>query len=220
MKLSDLSIDRIVSSLFEENAYLVRLSTRTDCVVVDPGLDPDAIIEHLEREGLTPAALLITHGHSDHVAGNAALKTRWPECPLVIGEADAEKLTDPQLNLSAAFGLPLRSPPADRTVVDGEVFEAAGLSIRVLEIPGHSRGHVVYLVEATEPPVVFVGDVIFAGGIGRTDFPDGDTQALLDGIHRKLFTLPEATILYPGHGPDTTVGHEKEFNPFVGRRST
>jgi glyoxylase-like metal-dependent hydrolase (beta-lactamase superfamily II) len=165
--------------------------------------------------GVLPNAILITHGHSDHIAGNAALKQRWPDCPIVVGKAEAAKLIDPDLNLSAMFGLPMVSPAADATVSDGDTYEAAGMCIKVLEIPGHSAGHVVYQIEGAQPAIVFVGDVIFAGSVGRTDFPDGDFDRLAQGIRDKLFTLPDETILYPGHGPSTTVGREKRSNPFV-----
>ena len=121
------------------------------------------------------------------------------------------------LNLSAAFGLSIVSPPADQTVADGERISVAGLELRVLGIPGHSVGHVVYLYETVSPPIAFVGDVIFAGSIGRTDFPDGDFNELISGIRQKLFTLPDDTVLLPGHGPATSVGQEKRDNPFVGR---
>ena len=209
-------LDTILSTPFEENAYIARLEGRNDCLVVDPGLEPEKILEHLEAERLVPAAVLNTHGHSDHVAGNAALKQQWPECPIVIAAAEAAKLTDPQLNLSASFGIEIVSPPADITVEDGDTYTAGGIGLRVRSIPGHSAGHVVYLVEDHEPALVFVGDVIFAGGIGRTDFPNGDFEQLKEGIHAKLFTLPDETVLLPGHGPPTTVGQEKRTNPLVG----
>ena len=216
MKESDFDLTRIVSAGFDENAFVARLKDRDDCLVFDPGLEPEKILKHLEQHALRPAAILNTHGHSDHIGGNGAIKARWPDCPLVIGAGDAPKLTDPELNLSAAFGLELRSPPADTTVEDGQVYSAAGFSLHVLAIPGHSVGHVAFLWKDHDPQVVFVGDVIFAGSIGRTDFPDGDFDQLAAGIHQKLFTLPESTILLPGHGPPTTVGQEKRTNPFVG----
>jgi hydroxyacylglutathione hydrolase len=212
----EMQLETIYSAPFGENAYVVRLEGRGDCLVVDPGLEPEKIVEYLEAAGLLPAAILNTHGHSDHVGGNAAMKRRWPECPLVIGSAEAAKLTDPMLNLSAIFATPLISPAADVTVEDGEIYSAGGFDLRVRLLPGHSSGHVVYIWEARDPPVVFVGDVIFAGGIGRTDFPDGNFRQLEAGIHKLLFSLPDETRLLPGHGPPTTVGQEKRHNPFVG----
>jgi glyoxylase-like metal-dependent hydrolase (beta-lactamase superfamily II) len=206
----------IVSDPFQENTYITHLDGRSDCLVVDPGLEPEKILDHLTTHQLTPAAILITHGHSDHIAGNGALKRRWPDCPIVIGAADAPKLTDPVLNLSAGFGFRLASPPADVIVNDGDMYRAAGLELKVLAIPGHSAGHVVYLWQGGTPALAFVGDVIFAGSVGRTDFPDGNFQQLARGIRDKLFTLPDATLLYSGHGPATTVGRERRSNPFVG----
>jgi hydroxyacylglutathione hydrolase len=213
---SDLKLGRIVSAPFDENTYIAHLAGRSDCVVFDPGFEPQAIIDYLDEYGLTPAAIVCTHGHSDHIAGNHTLKGRWPECPLIIGEGDAEKLTDPNLNLSAPFGVKLTSPPADRLLREGETFEAAGLEFEILEAPGHSIGHIVLVCRQTEPWYVFGGDVLFAGSIGRTDFPDGNFDDLQNAIHRKLFTLPDDTIVLPGHGPETTVGREKRSNPFVG----
>jgi len=206
----------IVSLPFEQNTYIVHLKDRNDCVVIDPGLEPGKILNFLARRRLEPEAILNTHGHGDHIGGNAALKKRWPKCPLIVGNADAAKLTDPQQNLSARFGIPMVSPEADTTVDDGDRFEAAGFAWRVLGIPGHSPGHVVFLWEGESPALAFVGDVIFAGSIGRTDFPDGNHAQLIRGIRTKLFTLPDETILLPGHGPATTVGEEKRSNPFVG----
>lgn len=212
----ELTIGRIVSMPFDENTYVAHVPGRDDCIVFDPGLEPEAILEYLDEHALAPTAILCTHGHSDHIAGNGALKRRWPECPLVIGIGDAPKLTDPQLNLSAPFGLPMVSPPHDQTVDDGDLYEAAGTRLDVLTAPGHSIGHVVFLCRDTQPWTLFGGDVLFRGSIGRTDFPDGDFESLREAIHSKLFTLPDETIVLPGHGPATTVGREKRSNPFVG----
>ena len=209
-----MEIHTIVSDIVFENAYVAWLPERTDAVVVDPGLDAESILDFLEQRGLALAAILNTHGHGDHIAGNAAMKHAFPQAPLIIGANDAPMLADAQANLSAALGFPITSPPADRTVVEGDAVEAAGMTFEVYEIPGHSRGHVVYLYRGT-PYRVFGGDVLFRGGVGRFDFPGGSQEALFGGIRKKLFTLPPDTVVYPGHGPVTTVGHEKQTNPFL-----
>lgn len=216
MTASALQLATIVSPLFAENAYIAHLEGRRDCLVIDPGLDPESILSHLAENGLTPAAILNTHGHGDHIAGNAAMKERWPACPLVIGRGDAPLLRDPALNMSAAFGVGVTSPPADVLVDHGDTYSAAGFDLEVLEIPGHSPGHVVFVWRGAAPIHVFGGDVLFQGSIGRTDFPGGDFDRLEQGIHRHLFTLPDDTLVFPGHGEPTTVGAEKRSNPFVG----
>jgi glyoxylase-like metal-dependent hydrolase (beta-lactamase superfamily II) len=214
-----LEIRTVVSQPFEENTYVVWVPGRGDALVIDPGLEPDLILDLLRDEGLTPAAILNTHGHADHIAGNAALKEAFPGVPLVIGANEARLLTDAQANLSAPFGMLVTSPPADRTVREGDVVEAAGVRLEVLDVPGHSPGHVVFLAR-TRPLTVFGGDVLFRGSIGRYDFPGSDGRLLLEGIRGKLFTLPGDTVVYPGHGPVTTVAHEKRTNPFVGEGSS
>lgn len=219
MKFDEVEIRVVVSAAFQQNTYIVWRSGRDDCLVIDPGLEPDKIIDFLDTEGLSPAVILNTHGHSDHIAGNEALKKGWPECPLVIGEDEVEKLSDPRKNLSAMFGANLVSPPADRTVADGDVYSAAGFDLAVWAMPGHSAGHVVFAIQGQKPVVIFVGDVIFQGSIGRTDFPDGDFAQLAAGIKTRLFVLPDETVLLSGHGPATTVGRERRSNPFVGERA-
>ena len=210
------SVVPIVSRPFQENTYVARLTDRDDCLVVDPGLEPELILDYLAAQRLTVAMILNTHGHSDHIGGNAALKQAFPQAPLVIGEGDAPMLQDPNLNLSGFVGLRLVSPPADRTVREGEIVEAAGFRLEVRHIPGHTHGHVVFVWHEHQPVVVFGGDVLFAGSIGRTDFPGGDFQSLVANIRQKLFTLPGDTRVLPGHGPETTVAVERETNPWVG----
>ncbi len=214
-----LIIRSVTSAPFEENSYLIAVPGRRECVVVDPGLEPDRIFTELEALGLVPVAILNTHGHADHIAGNRAMKDRWPGCPLIIGAGDADKLTDAVGNLSAGFGLPMVSPPADRTVSEGDVIDLAGVRWTVRETPGHSRGHVVFIAHDFDPVIVINGDVLFAGSVGRTDFPDGDAQQLVASIRDKLFTLPDSTVVLTGHGPSTTIGEEKRSNPYVGVRA-
>ena len=213
--MPQIHIETIVSSPFEQNCFVVNLSDRNDCLIVDPGFEPQKIINFCEKQGWTPSAVLITHAHIDHIAGLNAITQKWPDVQTMLGENEADKLTNPNANLSAQYGTPLVCPQANETLSDGQTFTAAGIEIEVREIPGHSRGHVVYVIRATDPITVLVGDVIFAGSVGRSDFPDGDEKALYQGIREKLYSLPDDTTLYPGHGPSTTVGREKRSNPFV-----
>lgn len=215
--LASLQVRTIVSVPFDENTYVFWVEGQKEAVVVDPGLQPGKIVDLLNAEGLTPVAVLLTHGHTDHIAGNQRMKEVWPECPLLIGEGDAYKLTDPEANLSANYGFSVISPPADKTLVEGDTYQAAGLHFEVLETPGHSAGHITFVLKYDENTHLISGDVLFRDGIGRSDFPDGDTQALLDSIVKKLFTQPDDAIVYTGHGPLTTIGEEKVSNPYVGQ---
>ncbi|MEM9184944.1 MAG: MBL fold metallo-hydrolase [Planctomycetota bacterium] len=211
-----LRVESIVSVPFQENTFVFWIEGKPECFIVDPGMQPKKIVELVEAHGLTPEAVLLTHGHSDHIFGNQAMKDRWPDVPLVIGHGDAYKLTDPEANLSAGFGFPLITPTADRTVAEGAEQVLAGVPIRVLETPGHSAGHVAFVAEHGGQTHVISGDVLFRGGVGRTDFFDGDTEQLLESIREKLFPLPDDAVVYPGHGPTTTIGFEREHNPFAG----
>lgn len=201
---------------FSENTYIVWQDDRDDCFVVDPGFEPTAVLDFLREEKLTVAAILNTHGHVDHIAGNAELKAAYPTAPLMIGHGDAPMLTDPKLNLSAGHGFDVISPTADRLLSDGEKLTIAGIEIEVRDLPGHSPGHVVFVIQQESPNIVMGGDVLFQGSIGRVDFPGGSFEVLHAGIKKHLWPLPDETIVYPGHGDSTTIGEEKRTNPYVG----
>jgi glyoxylase-like metal-dependent hydrolase (beta-lactamase superfamily II) len=209
-----LQVQTIVSLPFEENTYVV-WEEGAAALVFDPGLEPDLIVRFLRKRGLEVAAILNTHGHADHIGGNEALKQAYPLAPIITGAREAALLTDAKLNLSAPFGMPIVSPPADQLVREGDVLHLAGIRLEVLDVPGHSPGHVVFVYRG-EPCRAFSGDVLFRGSVGRTDFEGGSADLLLQGIRSKLFLLPGDTVIYPGHGPLTTVDHEKHTNPFVG----
>jgi hydroxyacylglutathione hydrolase len=212
---ASLQIHTIVSQPFEENSYVVWLTGRPDAVVIDPGLEPELILDLLKSRELDVAAILNTHGHADHIGGNQALKSAFPNAPLVIGVNEAFLLSDPNANMSAPLGVPIRSPQADSLVHEGDTMEFAGVRFEVLDVPGHSPGHVVF-VHRAEPVIVFGGDVLFRGSIGRYDLPNSNGRLLLEGIRTKLFALPPDTVIYPGHGPATTIAFERRSNPFVG----
>ena len=211
---SPFEVHRIISRPFFENTYVLRQSKSKDCLIVDPGFDPDAIIQLVDEHQLAPIAIVLTHGHSDHIAGVATMKQRWPLAPVLIGHGDAGKLSDPVANLSAGYGIDVISPPADTVLREGEDLQVGNFCATVVEIPGHSLGHVVFWFPS-DPILVLAGDVLFHEGIGRTDFPDGDFSSLKSGIMNKLYKLPDSAIVLPGHGEPTTIGHEKKHNPFV-----
>src|SRR5262245_13474568 len=141
-----LQINVVVSPPFMENTWILRREGNPGCVVVDPGFTPKQVIQFLKHEELTPELLLLTHGHADHIAGNQTLRGEWPTVPIVIGAGDAPMLSDPIANLSGLGGVKVTSPPADRLLKEGDIVEAAGLTFEVFDLPGHSPGHVVYLL--------------------------------------------------------------------------
>ena len=212
---TSLEIFVFVSEMFGQNAYLLRKTDTNACVLVDPSFDLDAILDFLKNNSLHLAAILNTHGHIDHIVGNERMKRHFPDAPLLIGELDAHKLVDPVANLSSGYGLEVISPPADDTVSHMEVISYAGVDFETRLTPGHSPGHVVWIVDETEVPVVINGDVLFDGSIGRTDFIDGSLEDLETSIREQLYTLPDDSIVLTGHGKLTTIGKEKATNPFV-----
>jgi hydroxyacylglutathione hydrolase len=215
MRQAVLQIVPILSMPFAENSYVLFREGSSQAVVIDPGLEPDLILHLLRKRNLHLTGILNTHGHADHIAGNAAMKEAFPEAPLLIGRGDAAMLDNPELNLSRPFGFDVISPGADRLLEENDPLYLAGIRFQVKNLPGHSPGHVVFLVEEERPMFVFGGDTLFEGSIGRFDFPGGSQDQLLSGIRQILFTLPDDTQIYPGHGNPTTIGVEKRQNPYL-----
>ncbi len=209
-----MQIDCLVMGAYETNCYILRSSeTAEDCLIVDPGLGPGRLIEYLREQKLNPVAIVLTHGHIDHIAGVAALREEFPDIKVYIHKLDAEMLTEPYANLSAMAGGAFSVEPADFSLDEQDVIEQAGVKLSVLHTPGHTPGGICLYSKAEG--IVFSDDVLFAESIGRTDFPNGSMKQLLGSVKEKLFTLPDETRVYPGHGPVTTIAHEKAHNPFL-----
>jgi hydroxyacylglutathione hydrolase len=209
-----MQIDRLILGELQTNCYVVRAEeSARDCLVVDPGADPDELIDLLDRQHLNPVATILTHGHADHIVGTAVLRQDHPQMRVYIHRLDAPMLTDPEANLSVYLGRLFAGEPADVLLEDGDAIDLAGIRLKVLHTPGHSPGGVC--LYASQENLVFVGDTLFAGSIGRSDFEGGDEDLLLESIRTKLLTLPDVTAVYPGHGMRTTIGREKRANPYI-----
>ena len=208
----------------EANLYVVASDEGNPCLIIDPGQESWATaIALVKRHGLTPVAVLATHGHFDHVADAARLADHYG-VPVWIHSTDRHLLTDPGAGLGPVLEGWLRailpdSPvePARLEVLDSiEHLELAGLSITVTHAPGHSRGSVLYTVDAHPQPLVFSGDVLFAGSIGRSDLVGSDHQAMLTTLRALVAHVPDQARILPGHGPSTTMARERVSNPYLG----
>lgn len=209
-------IETCVLGELQENAYLVFDEASATVVAIDPGDYPARLVERIEQSGARLVGILLTHGHWDHVGGVRELKAAF-DAPVYLHEADAP-LYERVVEQAELFGFHAEpQPPLDHAVKDGDVVELGPFRFEVIHTPGHSPGGVCYRMRDAggEADVVFVGDTIFAGGVGRCDLPGGSFEELIAGIRQKLLTLDDTTVLYPGHGPKTTVAAERETNPFL-----
>ena len=205
-----MNIVQIPNGIFAENCYLVVDEAARECAIVDPGEEAGLILHKLQETAARPVAIWITHAHLDHVLGLARVKAETG-APVWLHAAD-RPLYDAVPRQAAAYGLrcdPL--PPPDRAWAHGDVASVGSLRFGVRHAPGHAPGHVVLVCDGH----VLGGDVLFAGSIGRTDLPGGDSETLLASIERELLSLPDDTIVHTGHGPDTTIGRERRTNPFL-----
>jgi len=200
----------LTNGAFAENCYLVADPASGDAAIVDPGEDVDLFVARLRHEGWKLRAVWLTHAHVDHVAGVAALHERLP-APVWLHPAD-RALYDHAPAQAAMFGMEVAPPPPPAAAfADGATVSVGACTFTVIHTPGHTPGGVCLIGDG----LALVGDTLFAGSIGRTDLPGGDTKQLLASIHEKLLTLPDETVVYSGHGPATTIGAEKQSNPFV-----
>jgi len=195
----------------QANCHILGCMETKKAAVIDPGGDPDKILLSLARDQLTLEAIINTHGHFDHVAGNTALK-KATGADLMIHPLDAPLLKE-AAHSAAQWGIRVEdSPQPDRLLNDGDTVKVGNIVLTVLHTPGHTPGGICLWSDK----VAFVGDTLFAGSIGRTDFPGGDHQTLITSIRTKLFALPDDVTVYTGHMTNTTIGREKQFNPFCG----
>ena len=209
-----MKIDRLVLGEFQTNSHVVRSDeSATDCLIVDTGLDGGDLVRLLTQNQLNPVAVVLTHGHADHIVGLEAVRRQFPQIKTYIHRLDAPLLTYPQANLSVLAGVAFTTEPANVLLEEGDIVEEAGIRLEVLHTPGHTPGGICLYARAEG--IVFVGDTLFADSVGRTDFPGGDMDQLIESIRNKLFSLPDETAAYPGHGMRTTVGREKRMNPFL-----
>ena len=208
-------IDTVVLGDYQTNCFCVRQNEEAgDCLIIDPGMEPAPLVQMLKKNDYTPTDILLTHGHADHIGGVETLRQHWPKVRVAIHKDDATMLTRPAENLSLMAGAMIQARPAEILLnSENSDYEAAGLRFEVLHTPGHTPGGIC--LYASDEDILFAGDTLFAGSIGRSDFPGGNHRILIDMIRQKLLTLPEQTTVYTGHGPATTIGNEKKFNPFL-----
>lgn len=220
--MAEIKIGRMVLGVCQTNCYFLYREGGEECIVIDPADQGQSIYGALEKNGLRVSAILLTHGHFDHIwgldalrdAANAAAESAGTEAVKVYAhEAERELLGDVGRNISRQAGRPC-AVSADVYVKDGQEITAAGLSCRVIGTPGHTGGGCCYYFE--EAGFLLAGDTLFRESVGRTDFPTGSMGTLVRSIKDKLFVLPDDTKVYPGHGESTSILHEKQYNPFLG----
>lgn len=207
-----LDIVKIEVGLLMTNAYLLSREDADALLLIDPGGSSDKLISRINETGKPLGAMICTHGHADHIAATTALRNEYPDAEILIHPADRDMLTDPKLNLSEFMGMATTCPPTDRVLEDGQA-DVHGFRFTVLHTPGHTPGGISLYFP--DDKTVFCGDTLFEMSIGRTDLPGGDSGVFQKSITETLFHLPDDTVVCPGHGQDTSIGREKNHNPFV-----
>ncbi len=214
MAADNIIIQKYVVGIEYTNVYILHREGSAETVVVDPADHGDALADAMDKQGLHVCAILLTHAHFDHIGGVKELAERTG-ATVHIGEKETRLICDTDANLSAIYGPPKTVQP-DVFLKDDEEVTLAGITFRCLTTPGHTEGSCCYYVPNSDTaPILLAGDTLFEESVGRTDFPTGSMSALVRSVREKLLVLPEETIVYPGHGGVTTIGHEKQFNPML-----
>ena len=212
-KMKDLNIYSMVLGPVQTNTYLAVNPGTNECLIVDPAQDADRIIGQIDKLQAVPAAVLLTHGHADHILAVNDLKEHYNIPVLCCRDEDA-LLRDPWMNLSTGMpGMSDYRVAADTLLADEQELTLAGVRIKALATPGHTAGGMCYYLPDEE--VLFSGDTLFWRSVGRSDLPTGDEETLLISIRKKLLPLPDGTAVLPGHGPASTIGAERRQNPFI-----
>ncbi len=209
--MSELEVKHMVVGAVATNCYLAENTRTKEGFIIDPGYSAGKIAEIIESDGVNPVAVLLTHGHFDHVMAAEELAKKYG-IPVYAHEKEQETLETPHINLSGMMGQSLVFH-ADRYVRDGEELNLAGFQIQVLHTPGHTLGGVCYYLKNEK--TLFSGDTLFCQSVGRTDFPTGSASTLIRSIREKLMPLPDDTTVYTGHEDMTTIGMERKYNPFL-----
>lgn len=209
--MAQLNVQQYVVGSVMTNCYVASNEETKEAVIVDPGDAADALKQKIAQSGLKPVAILLTHGHFDHASAAGELSDAY-HIPVYAHEDEKETLENPNINLTGMWGEHGVSYHADVFVKDNELLSLAGFQIRVLHTPGHTVGGCCYYFE--DEGAVFVGDTLFCSSVGRSDFPGGSASVLLRSIQEKLFVMPDDTNVYPGHNETTTIGWERQYNPF------
>lgn len=199
--------------MWQTNSYVVSSEESDKCWVIDAGFDPEQMIADIQTKNLEPELLIYTHAHLDHIAGTSAIREAFPEMKTAISEIEGSFLGDPAKNLSKSAGMNVTAPDADMLLIDGQKLDFEGLLFTVISTPGHSPGGLCLYQPDTS--LLFSGDTLFQGSVGRYDFPGSNGEALFSSIKQKLTILPAATRVFPGHGGPTTIGEEEKNNPFL-----
>lgn len=208
--MSDFRIKTYVLGPVSTNCYVIYNDQTKEAVIVDPADHASRILDKCRELNVKPTAILLTHGHFDHIMAAKEVRAAFG-CKLYAGRKEERMLLDPGVNMTINMGVEQISIRPDVLVDEGDELQLAGYTWKVLETPGHTPGCVCYY--CAEEDVLISGDTLFAESLGRTDFPGGSTSAIIKSISEKLFALPDDTMVYPGHGEPTTIGHEKKYNP-------
>lgn len=206
-----MKVEKFVTGIISTNCYLAINEETKQAVVIDPAACPSYLMSHIKSEGLKVEAILLTHGHFDHIMGIDGFLSEF-DVPVYVHEDDADAMEDPALNQSSTYTSGYTFGKA-QYLRDRQTLELAGYTFQVIHTPGHTKGGCCYYVASED--VLFSGDTLFQNSVGRTDFVNSSTSDLGHSVREKLFLLPDDTIVYPGHMGETKIGHEKKYNPYV-----